>query len=85
MPKMEVVALTVWDKIFKVFSFGYHGNQSSKTNSNLLSILKVHHPRIIFVKFYLNMLVGFRGEDFLSNWSLTDDGHRTLIDHNGSL
>ena len=34
--------------------------------------LKVHHPRIISVKFHWNLLAGFRGEDFLSNCSQTD-------------
>ena len=57
---------------FKVFSFGCHGNQSSSWNSYLWSILKVHHPRIISVKFHWNLLAGFRGEDFLSNCSRTD-------------
>ena len=82
MPNMKALALTVWDKkIFKVFSFGCHGNQSSSWNSYLWSILKVHHPRIISVKFHWNLLAGFR-EDFLSNCSRTDtrmDAGRWLI------
>ena len=74
MPNMKTLALTVWyKKIFKVFSFGCHGNQSSSWNSNLWSFLKVHHPRIISVKFHWNLLVGF-WEDLLSNCSWTD-GH----------
>ena len=70
---MRALALTVWDKkIFKVFSLCCHGNQSSPWNSNLWSILKVHHLRIISVKFHWNLLGGFRGEEFLSNCSRTD-------------
>ena len=81
---MKALALTVWDKkIFKVFSFGCHGNQSSSQISNLWSFMKVHHPKIISVKFHWNLLASFRGEDFLSNCSQTDrqthrrpnDGH----------
>ena len=70
---MKALALMVWDKkIFQVFSLGCHSNQSSSWNSNLWSFLKVHHPRIISVKFHWNLLAGFRGEDFLSNCSWTD-------------
>ena len=79
MPKMKALALTVWDKkIFKVFSFGCNGNHSSSWNSYLWSILKVHHPRIISVKFHWNLLAGFRGEDFLSNCSRTDTGQWSI-------
>ena len=75
---MKALALTVWDKkIFKVFSFGCHGNQSSSRSSNLWSFLKVHHPRIISVKFHWNLLAGFREEDFLSNCSWMD-GHTSI-------
>ena len=80
---MKALALTVWDKkIFEVFSFGCHGNQSSSWNSNLWNFLKVHHPRIISVKFHWNLLAGFR-EDFLSNCSRmdtrrTDSGHWSI-------
>ena len=70
---MKALALTVWNKkIFKAFSFGCHGNHNSSRNSNIWSILKVHHPRTISVKFYWNLLAGFRGEYFLSNCSRTD-------------
>ena len=70
---MKALAPTVWGKkIFKVFSIGCHGNQSSSGNSYLWSILKVHQPKIISVKFHWNLLAGFRGEDFLSNCSRTD-------------
>ena len=75
---MKALALTVWDKkIFKVFSFGCHGNQSSSQNCNLWSFLKVHHQRIISVKFQWNLLAGFREED-LSNCSRTDAGHWSI-------
>ena len=70
---MKALALTVRDKkVFEVFSFSCHGNKSSSRNSNLWSFLKVHHPRIISVKFHWNLLAGFRGEDFLSNCSRAD-------------
>ena len=90
--KMKALALTVLDKkIFKVISFGCHGNQSSSKNTNLWSFLKVHYPRIISVKFHWNLFSGFRGEDYLSNCLRMDkwtdgnmDGCRTLINHNNS-
>ena len=73
---MKALALMVWDKkIFKLFSFGCHGNQSSSRNSYLWSFLKVHHPKIISVKFHWNLLAGFITEDFLSNCSGRTDGH----------
>ena len=80
---MKALALTVWDKtIFKVFSFGCYGNQSSSWNSYLWSFLKVHHPRIISVKFHWNLLASFRGEDFSNNCSWTD-GHTDGRTDNG--
>jgi hypothetical protein len=47
-------------KIFKVFPFGCHGNQSSAWNSNFLTILKGHHLSIIPVKFHQNWPSRFR-------------------------
>ena len=43
--------------------------KSNSSNSNFLSISKVHHLRIISVKFHWNLLAGFCGEEFLSKWS----------------
>ena len=41
----------VFDKIFKVFLLGCHGNQNSALNGNIIATLKGNHPRIIPVKF----------------------------------
>ena len=72
MPNMKALSLTVWDKkVFKGFYFGCHGNESSSWNSNLWSILKKHHPRIIYVKLHWNLMAGFR-EDFSSYCSQRD-------------
>ena len=52
MPNFKALGLAVSKKkIFKVFPFGCHGNQSSAWNHILLAILVKGHARIIPVKF----------------------------------
>ena len=60
---MKALGLAVREKkIFKVFPFGCHGNQSSAWNGILLTTFVEDHPRNIPVKFYQNWPSGLGGD-----------------------